>query len=432
MNSVFLQSIREWLSQPETLWLLTASLLFFLAGFFLRGRSFKKRQDPIFRGGGVKGDKSFFKGVQYLLSNDHDQAIEEFTKSVQVNSDTIETYVALGNLYRSKGDIDRAIRIRQSIILRPHLDEQIKIEALIDLGKDYLKGGFLNRALKTFLEVSHKNPSHVDTLKEIERIYEELKDWEKAYGVRQKIARFGGGDHQHILAHHLVEMGKAAQERDALNEARSLFERAASVHKACVDAYLHLGDLFFARQDYKKAISTWKKVVEVAPPFAFLAYGRLEGAYSEMKNLKPVEEFLRECVSANADAFTHMALARFLYNERDREGALNELGNALELNPVFWEARRFKGQLLLEQGNGEDIRTEYEQILEVLQMPYLRFQCSRCGFEPSELQWKCPQCKQWDTIGFLDAKESIIEPVTSENQKDRPHLGRSAQPEGRG
>jgi lipopolysaccharide biosynthesis regulator YciM len=73
-----------------------------------------------------RGDSSFFKGVQYLLSQDHDQAIEEFTKSVQVNSDTIETYVTLGNLYRSKGDIDRAIRIRQNIILRPNIDERSK------------------------------------------------------------------------------------------------------------------------------------------------------------------------------------------------------------------------------------------------------------------------------------------------------------------
>ena len=114
-----------------------------------------------------KGNEAFFKGIQYVISNDHDHAIEEFTKSVQINSETIETYMALGNLYRSKGDIDRAIRIRQSIILRRNIDEQIKLGALFELGLDYRKGGFLNRALDTFLRLLKKDSSNLKILQEI-------------------------------------------------------------------------------------------------------------------------------------------------------------------------------------------------------------------------------------------------------------------------
>ena len=159
-----LESIWQWFLGGGSLQILLTAIVFLLIGVFLgvRMRSPKEDKQTVAKN---RGDSSFFKGVQYLLSNDHDQAIEEFTKSVQVNSDTIETYVTLGNLYRSRGDIDRAIRIRQNIILRPNIDEKIKIGALFDLGKDYRKGGFLNRALKTFLQVSQKTPSDVRTLK---------------------------------------------------------------------------------------------------------------------------------------------------------------------------------------------------------------------------------------------------------------------------
>jgi lipopolysaccharide biosynthesis regulator YciM len=350
-----------------------------------------------------EGEAAFFKGVHYILSNDHDHAIEEFTKSVQVNSDTIETYMALGNLYRSKGDIDRAIRIRQNIILRPNIAEQMKLRALFDLGLDYRKGGFLNRALDTFLRVAQKDTGNVQTYIEIEKIYEESKDWENAYRTRKKISQLSGGDSRHILAHHLVEMGKVYQKEGNLGKADSYFTKAISTYKGCIDAYLHLGDLYFSKKEYKKAISTWKKVAQVAPQFTFLAYRRLEGAYSKMKDLKPVEEFLKECARSNSDAFTHVALARYLYNKNDIEGALRELASALEFDPYFLMARKFKGEILLSHGREKEALMDYRELIEHLDVPYLEFQCSQCGFQANELQWQCPQCRSWDTIGLIDS-----------------------------
>ncbi len=409
-----MNTLGQWFQELGTLHLAWVAILALLIGVGVglclrraqkdKGKSSIKREDP-----------SFFKGIQYLLSNDHDQAIEEFTKSVQVNSDTIETYVALGNLYRSKGDIDRAIRIRESIIHRPNIDPQIKLRALYDLGMDYHKGGFLNRALKTFLKVAQKNPTDLPTLEALEKIYEELKDWDNAYLIQKKIGQLTKKDYRHILAHHLVEKGKRCQENGDLGKARSLFEKAIHTHRYCVDAYLHLGDLFFEKQEYKKAIATWKRVVETIPQFTFLAYGRLEGAYAKMENLKPVEDFLKECAHANSDPFTHMALARYLYNENDVEGALREINSALEADPCFWKARRFKGNILLRRGNQDAVMADYKDIIERLDMPYLRFKCTQCGFEPTELKWKCPQCNRWDTISLIDASGATVQPLVSQS-----------------
>lgn len=398
------QPLLQWLLEPFNQKLLLGIISAFILGLIF-GRMLRYRKEKRAKLLTREGDKAFFKGIQYILSNDHDQAIEEFTKSVQVNSDTVETYVALGNLYRSRGDIDRAIRIRQNIILRANLDEQIKLRALFDLGLDYRKGGFLNRALENFSKVLQKKPEDLETLKEIEKINEEMQDWDQAFSVRQKIARLTNESHENILAHHQTELGKAHQKKDELSKAKACFKKAISIHEGCIDAYLHLGDLYFSKQEYKNAMATWKKVVNVDPQFTFLAYRRLEGAYEKMQNLKPVEEFLKECAQLHSDAFTHMALARYLYNEQDYEGALRELGSALELDPGFWEARKYVGEILIERDMPERALAAYGELIPHLNVPYLKFQCANCGFKPSELQWQCPQCKKWDTIDFVETRK---------------------------
>jgi lipopolysaccharide biosynthesis regulator YciM len=394
----------NWFLEPANQWLLFCTAAAFAIGL-LMGRWIRRSKRESVRSDFRKGDEAFFKGIQYILSNDHDHAIEEFTKSVQINSDTVETYMALGNLYRSKGDIDRAIRIRQSIILRPSIDEKLRLGALHELGLDYRKGGFLNLALETLLKVAHRDPSNTGILREMEKIYEEMKDWENAYRTRKNIARLEKGDHDHILAHHLVERGKAFQEEGQLTQAISFFNKAISTHPQCVDAYLHLGDAYFSNQEYRRAVSAWRKVVDVAPHFTFLAYRRLEGAYSRMDNLKPVEDFLRDCAESNMDAFTHMALARYLYNKNDVEGALREVANALRLNGAFWEARKFRGQIFLAHGKDQEVLSDYEELVDHLNMPYLRFQCVQCGFRPEELHWQCPKCREWDSIKLVDSAD---------------------------
>jgi lipopolysaccharide biosynthesis regulator YciM len=231
-----------------------------------------------------------------------------------------------------------------------------------------------------------------------------LNDWGEAFSVRQKIARLTNSGHQNILAHHQTELGKAHQEKGELAKAKACFKKAISIHEKCIDAYLHLGDLYFSKQEYKNAMATWKKVANVDPQFTFLAFRRLEGAYGKMQNLQPVEEFLKECAQLHSDAFTHMALARYLYNEQDYEGALRELGSALELDPGFWEARKYVGEILLERDMKEKALSAYGELIPHLNVPYLKFQCANCGFKPAELQWQCPQCKKWDTIDFVDSR----------------------------
>ena len=225
-------------------------------------------------------------------------------------------------------------------------------------------------ATETFQEVLGKQPSHLEVLKEVEQIYEEMKDWANAFAARQRIARLDRGDHAHILAHHQAEMGKTHLEKGEVSKAKSCFKTAVSIDPRCVDAYLHLGDLHFAQQEYKQAMAAWKKVVGVSPHLTFLAYRRLEGAYSRMKNLKPVEEFLKETARLHSDPYTHMALALYLHNEKDAPGALRELQSALDLDPAFWEARKFMGEILLLQGMKEEKGVPPPWSVDLFHLPY--------------------------------------------------------------
>jgi lipopolysaccharide biosynthesis regulator YciM len=381
-------------------------ILAFVAGLIV-DRLMRSRRAERLRRRLDKGDKAFFQGIQYILSNDPDQAIEQFTKSVQINSDTIETYVALGNLYRSKGDIERAIRIRQGIILRPNLDKEIRLRAIFDLGLDYKKGGFLDRALSAFQEVRESDPNNIEALEQIERIYEDVHDWEKAFKTRKAISRLVKGEHRHILAHHQTELGKIQEKNGDILGAEKSYKNALSIFDRCVDAYLHLGDLYLTQQEHKKALSTWERLVDVAPQFTFLAYQRLERAYSGMKNLKGVEDFLRESVRKNSDPFTHLALARYLYSKGEIDSALDHLNQATRLVPTFLDVRKLMGEILLKEGRNEEALGTYRDLLLGLDFPYLKFQCSKCGYRPDELVWRCPQCLKWDSIKIIEPSSSL-------------------------
>lgn len=383
-------------------------LLSAFVGVFIIYRFIQSRSADKFRKKLDRGDKAFFQGIQYMLSNDTDQAIEQFTKSVQINSDTVETYIALSNIYRSKGDFETAIKIRQGIILRPNLDKDIRLRAILDLGSDYRKGGFLQRAISTFKEVLNNDPNNIEALDQIGRIYEDVHDWDNAFKTKQIISRLVKGEYKNVLAHYQTELGKIQEKNNDNEGAEKAFKKAISVWNKCIDAYLHLGDIYFKRKEYKRALTAWKKVADIEPQFTFLAYQRLEKAFSDIINIKYIEDFLFESAHKNSHGFTHLSLAKYLYNRGEINAAIDKLNEAITLFPSFLDARKFMGEILLKEGRDEEALEAYRELLSKLDFPYLTFQCSNCGFMPDKLVWKCPQCQKWDTIKALEPSSSEL------------------------
>ena len=365
----------------------------------------------------VASNVAFMKGINYILSDKHDQAIEELRRAVSVDTDTIETYVALGNLFRARGEIERAIRIRQTIILRPGIDEKIRLETIFDLGLDYRRGGFYDRAIKTFYDVLASDSKHIEAHVQLVQLYEETRDWQKAFEIQSKLAKITGRKAANVLAHYQVEIGKELFDKGFLGQAKAAYKKALSLDEGCVDGYLHFGDLQLYEGKYKKAVATWRRIVEVAPDMAYLTFGRLALVAGHLKDMRPVEDYLVQCTMRKPSPLAHLALARLLAQRGENDRAILELTQALEIDPYLIEARKEIGLLLLSLGRTEEALASYRDLLGNLAGPDATFQCNRCGLESKQLIWRCPQCYSWDTMNLYRHYPLLFEhegPVTKE------------------
>ena len=371
-------------------------LLVGVATGWLLFRAFHRKAQPEER----REKEIYLKGLNFLLANEPDKAIEEFTKAVKIDSNTIDTYFALGSLFRSKGDVSRATKIHQSITLRPSIDEKTRVKALYELGVDFKKAGLLKRAIGVFEEVIHRAPNMVEAYEQLASLYEETKEWDKAYEIHKRLSRLKGIENRNILAHIKTEMGKRSMEEGNTGEAKKAFKKAISIDKGCVDAYLHLGDLYFSDGEYEKALKVWKEILAVSPQTSFLAYPRMEEAYFKLGKFNEMERFLREVTSKNPeDCHAHLYLARYLYRKNEILGSLEELRRAIDCNPSLGEARQELMRIIVDKGLGDEALKELKRLLEEgrEERP---FRCGVCGYRSDKLLWKCPQCKRWDTIAL--------------------------------
>lgn len=386
-------------------------IILLLAGFFagalLSELFFSRKSEKKVKDG--KDGTFYLKGINYILSNEPDRAIEEFSKAVKINSDTVETYTALGNLFRSKGEVARAIRIHQSIILRPNIDHKTKVQASYDLGLDYKKAGFVNKAIESFEEVIRIEKRHIEAHVQLVELYEDTGEWDKAYHTQTLLSKLRKSDDSHALAHHQAELGKVLSDKGVESQAKKAFAKAISLNRNCVDAYLHYGDLLFSEGAYAKAVVQWKKMMELAPNFTYLAYPRLEEAYFKLNQFDQMEVVLRENSKKNYhDIHTHLALAEYLYKKSMFAEAIGELKTVLELDPSHLGAGQKMGQYLVEQGRESEAVAVYQELFDKSLLPENYFQCCECGYDSRELLWRCPQCRSWDTIS---AKKISLEKV---------------------
>ncbi len=358
---------------------------------------------------------AFLDGFRYMLSNEPDRAIESFMKAVRLDTDTIETYFALANLFRDKGEIERAIRIHQSIITRPHLDQNIRLQALYDLAMDYKKGGFLDRAIKTFKEVIRRAPHKQEAYLELAEIYQMLKDWNSASEIIEKLAKITKQDYSLTLAHFQTEEGKRleleaervleteqgseARQRalEKIEEAAQCYKKALKINEQCIDAYLHLGDLHLKRGEIKNALKIWLKAIKIAPDYSFLIFSRLEKHLPQFKEHKFFKKFIKELEkNEGLNVFSLIFLAKYYLDENQLQKAEEYLLNASKINSSI-NIQKLLAQVYLKEGKN----TQAAQILEKISHEVFSqniYQCQECGYEASELSWKCPQCQKWDTM----------------------------------
>src|SRR5688572_3782462 len=231
----------------------------------------------------VRQSPHFILGLNYLVSGQVDLAIDELERASRLDPGALELHLVLGNLYREKGQVGRAIQEHQSLLQRPRLNRIEHANVLLCLGLDYRRGGFVDRAVATFTEVMKLDPSNEAALINLEKLQEDQHQWQEAYVTRQRLAQIAGPPDQPksqlILAFLENELGLQALKQGRLDDAARRFQAAIELDKSVIPAYLHLGDVKLQEGDLAAAVAIWEQSIDVTPDRAYLARVRRERAY---------------------------------------------------------------------------------------------------------------------------------------------------------
>src|SRR5687768_8553881 len=224
--------------------------------------------------------RSYFKGLNFLLNEQPDKAIEAFIEVVKVDPQTIELHFALGSLFRRRGEVERAIRMHQNLVERSDLAPEQRLHALAELAQDYFKAGLLDRAEELFLKL--EGSSHAEeALKFLLEIYEQEKEWGRAISIAEKLETVTGRSHQKEIANFYCELASGEMMHSRPQSAKPYLESALAHHRLCVRANVLLGDLELAAGNADAAVEAWKRIESQNPAYLALVAERIFTAYSD-------------------------------------------------------------------------------------------------------------------------------------------------------
>lgn len=338
--------------------------------------------------------RAYLAGFTYVLSDDPDAAIAELSKAAQLNTQTLETYFALGALFRRKGELDRAIRLHRNILLRPGLGAQVRRRAQLALALDYKRSGVRDKAGESFEKLLEEEPDHREALLHYRQVLEESRDWERAAALQTRLVNLEGSG-QPVLAHLLAEWSRAILPQ-APEDAEALCERAVALTPNSADAQLALGE---ARAALGRASAglPLRRAIELEPELAPRTIRLLALVFTDSQELELV--FRQQIAIGGARAAPFELALALLHKEKGAsEAALEHLRRLVERKPQFWEARKELGALLLSEDRSEELRADYREILATLGKPTLGFGCSACRQKLPEHMFRCPSCGEWDAI----------------------------------
>jgi lipopolysaccharide assembly protein B len=342
-------------------------------------------------------------GLNFLVSNQIDLAIDELTRAASLNADALEVHLILGNLYREKGQVGKAITIHQSLLQRPRVSRLEHAYVLLCLGLDYKRGGFVDRALEAFNEVLRLDPKNEYALVNLQKLHEEQHQWSEAYDTRQRLTKLAAIDsrpkNEAILAFLENEIGLEAMRRRNYSEASRRFKGAIGLDARAVPAYLNLGDVRVLQGDEREAAAIWEKLIDVAPDRAYLAFDRLEELAVRTGSPDRFTRLCRRLIDDNSqDWRARLALSRHLAGSgRPREAldlqfaALVQNPHALGIHQAIWRAL---GQL----GHEPALVDRYSELTRHAVFYLDPHVCMRCRYRSTELLWQCPHCHDWNTF----------------------------------
>ncbi|HEU4852753.1 MAG TPA: lipopolysaccharide assembly protein LapB [Telluria sp.] len=341
--------------------------------------------------------RGYFKGLNFLLNDQPDRAIDAFIEIVKHDPETADMHFALGNLFRRRGEIERAIRVHQNLLSRPDLPQEQQAHAQYELGMDYLKAGLLDRAEETFNKLLD-TPYAVQARRALLEIFQREKEWERAIESARGLQDSGAGARQKEIAQFYCELAQDALVRMNSDEALALLDKAVQADRSNVRATMLIGDAQLARGDIEGALVTWRRVEQQSVPHVALVAQRLMDGYRAVGRPQEGVNLLRSYL-AEASSIDLIEVVFKVVIEMDGvEAARALVSEELRRNPTLLGLDK-----LLEARMMDAPAHIWEELSMVKNLVHgytqklARYQCSHCGFKARQYYWQCPGCSRWET-----------------------------------
>ena len=376
----------------ELWWLLPIPALFFALGWIAARIDIKhllteSRALPL----------SYFRGLNFLLNEQPDKAIESFIEVVKVDPQTIDLHFALGSLFRRQGETDRAIRMHQNLLDRPTLPADKRTIATYELAQDFHRAGLLDRAEALFSRLDG-TPFEHSALAHLIEIYETEKDWPKAIAAVQRMEVLAKQPYYKEIAEYHCELAQAAQLRADTATAKSEIDQALATNRACARANLILGDVAAQSGDWRGAVEAWQRIESQNPAFLALAADRFADAYRKLADRPTGIRLLRNYQAQYPSLDLMNALFALTLESEDAGAAGALVKEELARNPTLIGLDRLlEAQLLTAP---PERRHDLELVKGLVSQHIKRlglYKCDNCGFRARQYYWRCPGCQKWET-----------------------------------
>jgi len=350
--------------------------------------------------------RSYFKGLNFLLNEQPDKAIEAFIEVVKVDPETVELHFALGSLFRRRGEYDRAIRMHQNLLERADLAPEQKLQAQMELAQDYLKAGILDRAEELFSKLE-RSPQAIAARRCLLEIYEQEKDWPRAIEMTRQVET-----DPRALAQYFCELASADAASSRPDSARHHLSRALDENRKCVRASLLLGDLERAQGNLDGAIEHWKRIESQNPAYLALVAQRLGEAYREAGR---AEDGLR-LLAGYLERYPSLDLLDTVFQQtleaKGAEAAYAMVRDELRRNPTLLGLDRLLEAQIIAAAS-PDKRRDLELVRNLVHghtRRLARYRCESCGFKARQFHWHCPACGGWETYPPRRTEEFELTP----------------------
>ena len=347
--------------------------------------------------------RDYFQGLSYLINEQSDQAVDVFIKLSEVDSDTAEIHLALGHLFRQRGEVDRAIRIHQNLLARPELDKRYHIQALFALGQDYLRAGVLDRAEQIFLELAAIkegwNEERQNSLGFLLNIYQQEKAWSKAIDITKKISAETSEDSHSQLAQFYCELAEQEAGKGQIARALEYLHQAISTDPSCVRVNLIAGGLAYKTKHFSEAIRHYQQVRLQNIHFIPEIIQPLCDCYRELGREKELVAYLQECLADCPNILLMITIANYLQRFESEQSAIDFIVQYVKSDSTL---RGLNHIISLYLKNSHDLPAEKLALLlsmiQQLTANKPTYRCGQCGFAAPLLFWNCPSCHHWTSI----------------------------------